>query len=157
MTLHPALRATLALAAFAAGSVQADPTTAANDFLKGKVREGYYDVRNDSDLSNVPSIPKEQAKSSSTRKVCWTRKELDRGVTTAQGCSIRSFKPAANGATMVSACKDGSTTEMKWAFSPAGYTADMKTVNQEGGKTITTSFRTEAKFIGPCPPGTAKD
>ena len=151
MSVRRALLATLAAAALAAAGGASAQATAKNVF-KGKVKEGLYEVRNEADLSGVPGIPKEQVKSSETRKRCMTPQEIERGVEPAKDCKVNSYKEAGSVTTVVMQCQDGAVTEMKFTFAADGFSSEMRTTGKDEGKPFVSVFRSQAKHLGACPP-----
>ena len=139
-----------AVASLAAGPAASAPQTA-KDLFKGKVKEGLYEVKSEADLSGVPGIPKEAAKRSETRQRCLTKQDVERGIEAGKDCEVKSYKPSAGGANIVMACKDGSSTDMKFAFGGNTFKSEMRTTGKQEGKSFVSVFRSEAKHIGPCP------
>ena len=139
-----------AAAALAAAPAAAAPQSA-RDLFKGKVKEGLYEVKSEADLSGVPGIPKEAAKRSETKQRCLTKQDVDRGIDGGNDCEVKSYKPAAGGANIVMACKDGSSTDMKFAFGGNTFKSEMRTTGTQEGKSFVSVFRSEAKHVGPCP------
>lgn len=139
-----------AAAALAAAPAAAAPQTS-KDLFKGKVKEGLYEVKSEADLSGVPGIPKEAAKRSETKQRCLTKQDVDRGVEAGKDCEVKHYKPSAEGANLVMACKDGSSTDMKFAFGGNTFKSEMRTTGTQEGKTFVSVFRSEAKHLGPCP------
>jgi len=142
--------AAAAVAALAAGPAAAAPQST-KDLFKGKVKEGLYEVRSEADLTGVPGIPKEAAKRSETKKRCLSQQDVDRGIEAGKDCEVKSYKPSAGGANIVMACKDGSSTDMKFAFGGNTFTSEMRTTGTQEGKSFVSVFRSEARHIGPCP------
>jgi hypothetical protein len=139
-----------AVAALAAGAGAAAAQTP-KDLFKGKVKEGLYEVKSEADLSGVPGIPKEAAKRSETRQRCLTKQDVERGIEAGKDCEVKSYKPSAGGANIVMACKDGSSTDMKFAFGGNTFKSEMRTTGTQEGKSFVSVFRSEAKYVGPCP------
>lgn len=139
-----------AVAALAAGAGAAAAQTP-KDLFKGKVKEGLYEVKSEADLSGVPGIPKEAAKRSETRQRCITKQDVERGIEAGKDCEVKSYKPSAGGANIVMACKDGSSTDMKFAFGGNTFKSEMRTTGTQEGKSFVSVFRSEAKHVGPCP------
>ena len=143
-------RVLLAAAAIAAAApAAAQPSS--RDLYKGKVREGLYEVRRESDLSGVPGIPKEQARASETRQRCLSKEDVARGVEAGKDCRISSYKPAEGSAQVVMECQDGSVTDMKYTFSAAGFSAEQRITGKQDGKPFVSVFRSQARYLGPCP------
>ena len=146
------VRVTLAAAALAAAfSATAQPPSA-RDLYKGKVREGLYEVRNDSDLTGAPGIPKEAMKGSETRQRCLTKEAVERGIEPGKDCRTRSYRPAEGSAHVVMECKDGTVTDSKFSFSPAGFASETRITGTQEGKPFVSMFRSQARYLGPCPP-----
>ena len=143
-----------ALAALAAADAAAQQS--AKDVFKGKVREGYYEVRSETDLTGVPGLPKEQTKSSETRKRCVTKQEVERGVEPGKDCQVKSFKEAPGATNVVMACKDGSVTDMKFTFGGDTFNSEMRITGTQDGKPFVSVFRSQAKHVGACPPAEAR-
>ena len=139
-----------AVAALAAGAGTAAAQTP-RDLFKGKVKEGLYEVKSEADLSGVPGIPKEAARRSETRQRCLTKQDVERGIEAGKDCEVKSYKPSAGGANIVMACKDGSSTDMKFAFGGNTFKSEMRTTGTQEGKSFVSVFRSEAKHVGPCP------
>lgn len=139
-----------AVATLAAGPAAAAPQTT-KDLFKGKVKEGLYEVKSEADLSGVPGIPKEAAKRSETKQRCLTKQDVDRGIEAGKDCEVKSYKPSPGGANIVMACKDGSSTGMKFVFGGNTFKSEMRTTGTQEGKSFVSVFRSEAKHIGPCP------
>jgi hypothetical protein len=146
--------ARLARIAAAALLLAAAPThaqqSAANVF-KGKVVEGLYEVKSEIDLTGVPGVPREQQKSSESRNRCVTRQEIEQGVSAGGDCSVTKYTESAGGARILMACKDGKASDMKFTFSPEGFTSETSTTGKEDGKPFVSVFRTHARRLGPCP------
>lgn len=149
-TFHAKCLALAAVASLAAGPAASAPQTS-RDLFKGKVKEGLYEVKSEADLTGVPGIPKEAAKRSETKQRCLTRQDVDRGIEAGRDCEVKSYKPSAAEASIVMACKDGSSTDMKFAFGGNTFTSEMRTTGTQEGKSFVSVFRSEAKHIGPCP------
>ena len=139
-----------AVAALAAGPAASAPQTT-KDLFKGKVKEGLYEVKTEADLSGVPGIPKEAAKRLETKQRCLTKQDVDRGIEAGKDCEVKAYKQSAGGANIVMACKDGSSTDMKFAFRGGNFTSEMRTTGKQEGKSFVSVFRSEARHIGPCP------
>jgi hypothetical protein len=146
-----AVAALASLATAAAFAQQKPQQPQPRDLFKGKVKEGLYEVRSDADLSGVPGIPKEAAKRSETRQRCLTRQDVERGVEAGKECEVKSYKPSATAASVVMQCKDGSVTDMKFAFGSGTFSSEARTSGEQDGKAFVSVFRSEAKHIGPCP------
>ena len=155
MKLRRMLAAALAAAALAAAG-EAAAQASAKGLFKGKVKEGLYEVKSEADLSGVPGIPKEQMKSSETRRRCVTRQEVERGVEPGKDCKVKSYKESGPGTTVVMECQDGAVTEMKFAFAGDGFSSEMRTQGTDNGKPFVSVFRSQAKHVGACPPADAK-
>lgn len=143
------LAAAVALAAAAAHAQQAP---SGRDLYKGKVREGLYEVKSEADLTGVPGIPKEAMKSTETRQRCLAKADVERGVEPGKDCRIASYRAAEGSAQVVMECKDGTSTDMKYSFSPAGFASEMRTTGKQDGKPFVSVFRSQARYLGPCPP-----
>ena len=143
--------ATIALLAAAAAALPAFAQPSPKDLYKGKVREGLYEVRRESDLSGVPGIPKEQTRSSETRQRCLSKDDVARGIEAGKDCRISSYKPAEAGTDVVMECQDGSVTNMKYTFSASGFSAEQRITGKQDGKPFVSVFRSQAKYLGPCP------
>ena len=141
----PGIAAALLLAAGAAGA-QPSPS----GIFKGKVAEGLYEVKSEIDLTGVPGVPRDKQKSAETRSRCVTRQEIDQGVSAGADCSVTRYTEAGNTARILMACKDGRTSDMKYAFGPDGFTSDTTTTGKEGGKAFVSVFRSKATRVGPC-------
>lgn len=124
---------------------------ATKDLLKGKMREGLYEVKSDVDLSGVPGIPKEAATRSETRQRCLGKKDIERGVEPGKDCKVKSSKGTETGAVVVMECRDGSVTEARFSFAPAGFVSEMRTSGKQDGKPFVSVFRSQAKYLGACP------
>ncbi len=135
----------------ASGFAAAQPAT--RDIFKGKVREGLYELRNEADLTGVPGMAKADARKSETRQRCFTKQDVERGVEAGKDCQVKSYKPTERAAHLVMQCKDGTATDMKYAFTGTGYESETRTTGkQEDGKPFAAVFRTQAKYLGACPP-----
>jgi hypothetical protein len=143
----------LALAAL--GALAAAPANSAEpsskDLFKGKVKEGLYEVKSEVDLTGVPGIPKEEARRTETKQRCLTQQDVDRGIEAGRDCEVKSYRQAPGGANLVMACKDGSSTDMKFVFGGGTFTSEMRTTGMQEGKSFVSVFRSEAKHLGPCP------
>jgi hypothetical protein len=139
-----------AAAALAAGPAVSAPATS-RDLFKGKVKEGLYEMKSEADLSGVPGIPKEAAKNSETRQRCLTRQYIDRGIEAGKDCEVKDYKQSAGGANILMACKDGSSTEMKFVFSGDTFSSETRTTGKDEGKSFVSLFRSNARHLGPCP------
>ena len=148
--LHAKCLALAAVASLAAGPLAAAPQTS-KDLFKGKVKEGLYEVKSEADLSGVPGIPREAAQRSETKQRCLTRKDVDRGIEAGKDCEVKNYTESPGGANLVMACKDGSSTDMKFAFGGNTFTSEMRTTGKQEGKSFVSVFRSEAKHLGPCP------
>lgn len=119
--------------------------------FKGKMKEGLYEMKSDHDMSGVPGVPKEHAKGSETKQRCMGRAEIERGINAGKDCKIASSKESGNNANVRMECQDGSVTEINLTLNPTGYGSEMKTTGKQDGKTFTSIFRSQAKYLGPCP------
>jgi hypothetical protein len=119
--------------------------------FKGKLKEGLYEMKSEHDMSGVPGVPKEHHKGAETKQRCMTRAEADRGINAGKGCKIASSKESGNNANVRMECQDGTVTEMALALTPNGYTSEMKTTGKQDGKSFTSIFRSQARYLGPCP------
>jgi hypothetical protein len=140
----------LAAAAFALALLPAFAQNAPAP-LKGKVKEGLYEMKTDHDLTGVPGVPKEAAKGSETRQVCMTKQDTDKGIQAGKDCAIKSAKEGGGGAQVRMECKDGSVTDMNIAVTGSGYTTEMKTTGKQDGKAFSSHFKSTARYLGPCP------
>lgn len=152
-------RARLAIAAFglaaavAAAQAPAPAPAPGEGFapFKGKVKDGLYEMKTDHDMSGVPGVPKEHQKGSETKQRCVSKEELDRGIRAGRGCKVTSSKDSGNTATIRMECQDGAVTEMNLALNPGGYSTEMKTTGKQDGKAFSSTFRSAARYLGPCP------
>lgn len=149
--MRRAFGAAAAAATLAVTAVAAQPGP--QDVYKGRVKAGLYEVVNEYDLTAVPEVPKEQAKGSEKRRRCMSEQDVARGVQPGKECEVRSYSATDAAAAMVMACKDGTTTELKYSFSAAGFASEARTTGkQQDGKPFTSLFRTQARYLGACPP-----
>ena len=118
--------------------------------LKGKVKEGLYEMKTEHDLSGVPGVPKEAQKGAETRQVCMTKQDTEKGIQAGKGCAVKSAKESAAGAQVRMECQDGTVTDMTIAVGGSGYTTEMKTTGKQDGKAFSSTFRSQAKYLGPC-------
>lgn len=125
------------------------------DLFKGKVREGLYEVKGEADLTGVPGIAKDAARTSETRKRCMTKAEIERGVEAGKDCTVTSYKDSGSAANIVMTCKDGASTEMKFTFAADAFTSELRTAGKDDGKPFVSIFKTSAKYVGACPPAAA--
>jgi hypothetical protein len=147
-------RALLAAAlAFATTSAfaQAKAAPSPKDLFQGKIREGQYEVASEADLTGVPGIAKEAARPSEVKRRCMRKEEVARGVEPGKDCQVKTFKDSGSSAQVVMACKDGSSSDMKFTFGKDSFASDIKTTGVDEGKPFTSIFKTKATYIGPCP------
>ena len=149
-TLHAKCLALAAVASLAAGPAASAPQTS-KDLFKGKVKEGLYEVKSEADLSGVPGIPKEAAKRSETKQRCLTRQDIDRGIEAGKDCEVKDYRQSAGGANIVMACKDGSSTDMKFAFGGDTFSSETRTTGTHEGKSFVSLFRSERPAPGALP------
>ena len=152
------MRRCCALAAVTAMSLAAAcawAQTPAKGVFKDKVKPGLYEEKNEADMGNMPGIPKEQKKQSTTRQRCLTPEEIDSLAEEKQpGCKTRNFKMAGNTSTFQVACgNDEMVSDVTMRFTPTGYTMQAKVALKPpaGGPTANVSQRVEARYLGPCP------
>jgi hypothetical protein len=119
--------------------------------FKGKMKEGLYELKSDHDMSGVPGVPKEHQKGSETKQRCMSKAEIERGINPGKGCKIASSKESGNDASVRMECQDGSVTEMSLTLNPNGYGSEMKATGKQDGKSFTSIFRSQARYLGPCP------
>ena len=119
--------------------------------FKGKVKEGLYELKTDHDMSGVPGVPKEHQKGSETKQRCVSQEELDRGIRAGRGCKVASSKESGGTATVRMECQDGTVTDMNLALNSGGYSTELKTTGKQDGKAFSSTFRSNARYLGPCP------
>lgn len=158
MTLR---RAAVAAAALGAALAWAQPKTApapapaakakpATQPMKGRVKEGQYELVRENDLTEVPGVPPNAQKGREKREVCLTKADIERGVEPSPGCSVKKVSESKAAVAIAMACTDGTTTDLAMAFKPGGYTSDITSRGLQDGKPFTSRFHSEAKYLGPC-------
>ena len=120
------------------------------DIYKGKVKPGMYETRVVTDMSGLPGVPKEQAKTTETHKRCMTPQEVETGLKTRGDCKVKTFDQSPTEARFVSECKDGTVNELRVNFTAAGFSSEMKTTGKQDGKSYAMAMKTESKYLGPC-------
>lgn len=147
MKLHCVL---CAAAVLALAAPRAEAQKSAADVFKDKVAEGLYEVKSDIDLTGVPGVPRDKQKATETRSRCVTRQEIDQGVAAGADCSVTKYSESPGVASIVMVCKDGKSSDMKYTFSPDGFTSEITTTGKEAGAKFVSVFRSTAKRVGPC-------
>ena len=148
----------LALACLACGVA-----AAAGPFeqFKGKMKEGMYEYKMDTDMGSMPGMPQGMPKTqSSTFKRCLTQQDIDKGAMSrgprdAKGndnCEIKNMNVSGNTATYTMECKGDHAMkgDNKITFTGDGYKMDTKMQMQMQGQTMNMSHHMEAKYLGPC-------
>ena len=125
--------------------------------LKGRIKEGLYELTRTIDLSGVSGVPAKDQKGSETRRQCLGKADLEQPMQAGPGCAVKSTKESPAAVEILMQCSDGTATDMRMTFDAAGYGSEMKTTGQQDGKPFVSLFRMKAKYVGPCPaaPATA--
>ena len=129
----------------------ATPAFQGKDAFKGKLKPGLYEMLVESDMSNMPGMPKDKGKGSEKRQKCISQQEIDRGVENDPNCPTTAYAASGNQISMSAACKDGAKLETKMVFTGNGYTAEMKVSGTHDGKPIGSTHKMTTKYLGPCP------
>jgi hypothetical protein len=143
--------ATLA-AALAASAQQPPPASP----FKGKVKPGLYEAKIEIDMGNMPGVPPDQKKQSTTRQQCLTDAEIDKLAEEANpACKTTDFRVTATGASFKVTCtgNPSMTSAVTIAFTPNGYMTQSKATLKPPGASepVTVSQRSTNKLLGPCP------
>ena len=161
-----AFAAAIASAALAAGAQQAQPPAASKappaakapavapnagrDAFKGRLKPGLYEMTVDTDMGNMPGVPKDKVKSTETRRKCITQQDVDKGIEPDPNCPMTAYAQAGNQVSTSSICKDGAALDSKMTFNPNGYLAEMKVSGTIEGKKVGSAHRMTTKYLGPC-------
>jgi hypothetical protein len=144
----------LLAAALALGALVAHAQTPLKGAFKGKMKEGLYEVRTETDMGNRPDVPPAQRKQASTMQQCLTAAEIDSYAEEKQkDCQTRNLKVSGDAASFQIVCNKGEmTSDVAMKFVPGGYTMESKATVKPagGGAPITMSSRAESKYLGPC-------
>ena len=142
----------LAALSFAASAQQPTPALS----FKGKVKPGLYEQKVDVDMGNMPGVPPDQKKQTSTRQQCLTDAEVDKLAEESNpACKTTDFKMTATGASFKVTCtgNPSMTSVVTMAFTATGYVTESKATLKPPGaaEAVTVSQRSTSKFLGPCP------
>ena len=140
--------AILALAALAL------PLAAQAD-LKGKMKEGLYEVKMEMEM---PGMPAGMGKQSMTMQNCVTAKDIEQGQVgkapnqAPSDCEVKDFKMSGNTATYKTVCKGQTqmTADTSMTFRGDGYTMNTKVAMNQGGQTMNMTQKMEGRYLGPC-------
>jgi hypothetical protein len=162
---HALLGTLAACAVLAASAQQSPPAKSApapkapaaapyqgKEAFKGKLKPGLYEMTVESDMTNMPGVPKDKGKNTEKRQQCITQQDVDKGIENDPNCPTTSYNTSGNNISTTATCKDGAQLEMKMAFSPTGYTAEMKVNAKHDGKPIGSTHKMTTRYIGPCGP-----
>ena len=129
------------------------------DGMKGKVKEGLYEMKMEMDMSGIPGMPKGMGSRTTTMTHCVTAKDIDDGkVARPSGregggdCEIKDFKMSGNTASYQMVCKGASqmTADAKMTFMDNGYDMDMKMAMNQGGQVMNMNQKIQSRRIGDC-------
>jgi len=145
-----ACAASLPLAAAAAGS----PFEA----FKGKVKEGMYEYRVESDMGAIPGMPPGMGHQNHTFQHCVTAEDIHRGEMNKNGrdipkdCEVKDFRMSGNSATykMVCSGQHQMSSENHITFTGNGYDMDMTMSMNERGHPMNMKQHMQARYVGAC-------
>lgn len=125
--------------------------------LKGRIKEGRYEVRTETDMGNVPGVAPGAPRQVSTVPSCLKAQEIERGGFTLGRkamdplCKVRDFRMAGDSATYSMACED-LESEVRLTLVADGYEMELKTtsIEDKGRSRYTTVQKLRARYLGPC-------
>lgn len=123
--------------------------------MKGKMKEGLYEVKLDMEM---PGMPAGMGKQSMTMQNCVTAKDLESGRIGQRpdekpgDCEVKDFKMSGNTATYKTVCKGQTqmTADTSMTFRGDGYTMNTKVAMNQGGQVMNMTQKMEGRYIGPC-------
>ena len=135
-----------------AGKAPAAPAGAykGKDAFKGKLKPGLYEMIVESDMGNMPGVPKDKAKQSEKRQKCITQQEVDKGIEDDPNCPMTTYAASGNQISTTATCRDGAQLETRLALGATGYTAEMRVSAKHEGKPISATHKMTTKYIGAC-------
>ena len=152
MQVGRAAAAALAAAlAWGAAPAAAQAPGQPQDLFKTRVKPGLYEVHNDVDLTGVPGVPAQSAKTSEVKQRCVGAAEIEQGIQAGKDCRVKDYRATAGDARVTMQCADGTSTDMRFAFSESGFESEMTTTGAQDGKPFRSVFRSKARLLGPCP------
>lgn len=141
-----------ALAAAAAGN----PFEA----FKGKMKEGLYEYRMQTDMGAIPGMPPGMGRQTHSFQHCVTAEDIHRGEMGRNGrnggmpkdCEVKDFRMSGNTASYRLVCtgEHAMTTENRITFASGGYEMDMKMATNEGGRPMNITQHMQARYLGAC-------
>jgi hypothetical protein len=115
------------------------------------MKDGLYEIKSQYDMSAVPGVPKGSQKGAETKQRCVSRAELERGIHAGSGCKIASARESGSNANVRMECQDGTATEIALVLNATGYDSELRTTGMQDGKAFTSVFRSQSRYLGPCP------
>ena len=139
------------LIAACAAACCAFPALAQMDAMKGKMKEGNYEVKMEMEM---PGMPQGMGKQAMTFQNCVSNKDIEAGQVgkadpkMAKDCEMKDFKMSGNTASYKMVCKGANpmTADTTINFRNDGYTMVMNTAMQ--GMTMKQTM--DARYLGPC-------
>ena len=128
------------------------PVALAQADMKGRMKEGLYEVKMEMEM---PGMPAGMGKQSMTMQNCVTAKDIETGAIARPkeqkpgDCELKDFKMSGSTATYTTVCKD-MTADTKMTFRDGGYTMDTKVAMKQGDQTMNMTQKMEGRYVGPC-------
>jgi Protein of unknown function (DUF3617) len=128
--------------------------------LKGRIKEGRYEFRTETDMSDVPGVAPGTAIQVSTVQSCVKASEIEQGGFTLGRkaldslCKVRDFNLVGDKATYSMACDD-LESEVRLTLVAGGYDMELKTtsIEDKGRSRYNTVQKLRARYLGECGKG----
>ena len=148
------MKSTVLIAACAAALCASTASAQMGD-LKGKMKEGLYEVKMEMEM---PGMPAGMGKQSMTMQNCVTSKDIESGQVGKRpdekpgNCEVKDFKMSGNTATYKTVCKGDMqmTADTHMTFRDNGYVMNTKVAMNQGGQTMNMTQKMEGRYLGAC-------
>ena len=128
------------------------------DGMKGKMKEGLYEMKVEMDMSGIPGMPKGMGNRTTTATHCVTAKDIEDGAAMRPGkeaggdCEVKDFKMSGDTASYQMVCKGATqmTADAKMTFVSNGYDMDLKMNMNQGGQVMNMNQKIQSRRVGDC-------
>lgn len=127
--------------------------------LKGKMKEGQYEIKMESEMSGMPGMPAGMGKQATTMQHCVTAKDIEGGKVGRppekdgkSDCEVKNFRMSGNTASYQMVCRGDMpmTGDTTMTFTDSGYTMNTKMAMNHGGQAMHVTQKMEGRYLGPC-------
>ena len=125
--------------------------------MKGKMKEGLYEYKMETDMGAMPGMPAGMGKQTHTVQNCVTAKDIESGSFAQERkdagndqCKVRDYKMTGNTASYIMECKGEMRVDAKMTFADNAFTMENDMQMNQGGQVMKMKQKIQARHIGPC-------